>query len=233
MCNKQVNNYTLTVSGTRINLELPTPAMFSLDDISHALGNVNRFNGNLPIAYSVAQHSVMVSHLVPEEHALAALLHDASESVLCDIPTPVKQVLPHSLNVCDRLVEAFQAGLLPPKVKNDMLALLGDPGVRKVIARALPGYADLEARIQSTIHEAFGLPRELDQEAVAHIKRADAMALATEKRDLIWVDDGEWPNLVGVAPVMERIVPLCARAATEMFRHRFNEIMQARALRVA
>lgn len=233
MCNKKVNSYTLTVSGTRIDLELPTPEMFNIDDISHALGNVNRFNGNLPIPYSVAQHSVMVSHLVPEEHALAALLHDASESVLCDIPTPVKQILPHSLNVCDRIVEAFEACSLSPEVKASMLTLLSDASVRKVLARALPGYADLEARIQGTIHEAFGLPRELHAEAVAYIKQADARALATEKRDLFWVDDGEWPNLVGVVPAKKRIVPFSGAAATDLFRRRYNEIMQARALQAA
>lgn len=44
-----------------------------------------------PSHNSVAQHSIVCSHIVSDENKLCALLHDASEYVLCDIPKPIKK----------------------------------------------------------------------------------------------------------------------------------------------
>lgn len=44
--------------------------------------------------YSVAEHSYWVSTLVPPQFALEALLHDATEAYLVDLPKPVKDMLP-------------------------------------------------------------------------------------------------------------------------------------------
>lgn len=66
-----------------------------LDDIAHALSMMCRFTGHVHRFYSVAEHSVRVSHRVEAltgdpRVALWGLLHDAGEAYLVDVARPVK-----------------------------------------------------------------------------------------------------------------------------------------------
>lgn len=83
-----------TVSGKKFHFLDPTDEEIDIEDIAYALANLCRFNGHCDRFYSVAEHSVFVSSLLPKELQLAGLLHDASEAYLADIPSPIKQFLP-------------------------------------------------------------------------------------------------------------------------------------------
>lgn len=69
----------------------PTAEEIFIEDIGHSLSNQCRFTGHVKKFYSVAEHSVRASLLVPAEYALEALIHDGSEAYICDIARPLKQ----------------------------------------------------------------------------------------------------------------------------------------------
>jgi uncharacterized protein len=91
--------YLQTVSGRWVNPFEPDPQQLDAGDIARALANQCRFGGHCRVFYSVAQHSVIVSELVEQrggdtEDAFAALMHDASEAYLGDMPHPLKHRSP-------------------------------------------------------------------------------------------------------------------------------------------
>lgn len=82
------------LSGAQFNYNRPEESEVTLDDIASALSNICRFSGHLPCFYSVAQHLVNTSRIVPPEFAFDALMHDTAEAFTNDLPTPLKWALP-------------------------------------------------------------------------------------------------------------------------------------------
>ena len=79
-----------TVSGGQFHILDPRQDEIFIGDIGHALGLMCRFTGHVRRFYSVAEHCVHASHIVPAKDALWALLHDASEAYIADINRPLK-----------------------------------------------------------------------------------------------------------------------------------------------
>lgn len=69
----------------------PRVADVSIGDIAHALSMICRWAGHTSSFYSVAQHSVLMAAKAPPALAMQALLHDAPEAYLGDIPRPLKR----------------------------------------------------------------------------------------------------------------------------------------------
>jgi 5'-deoxynucleotidase YfbR-like HD superfamily hydrolase len=88
-----VGNWLGTVTGKKINLLNPDPDQICLEDIALALDKMPRFNGHTTGKWSVLDHSLAVASLVSPEYKLQALLHDATEAYICDIPSPLKALL--------------------------------------------------------------------------------------------------------------------------------------------
>ena len=84
-------SWIITRSGRKFDLSAPTADMVDTIDIAHSLSMQCRFNGHTSMFYSVAQHCSLVAALVPDEHQLAALLHDATEAYVGDLVRPLKQ----------------------------------------------------------------------------------------------------------------------------------------------
>jgi hypothetical protein len=84
----------LTASGIYVNFAKPEPDTFRINDIAHGLSNECRYASQASEFYSVAQHCVLASYLVPNALAYEALFHDATEAYIKDLPTWLKSLLP-------------------------------------------------------------------------------------------------------------------------------------------
>lgn len=82
-------------SGFILDLLEPDATGMPITDIAQCLASQPRWGGAARPWYSVAEHSVMVSRLVPPPLAFSALMHD-SEEFLGDWPSPVKVLLDRS-----------------------------------------------------------------------------------------------------------------------------------------
>jgi len=129
-------SYILLRSGGRFYFDDPWLSVFTIPDITGALARLNRFNGQTEVAYSVAQHCINTSYLVPPARALGALWHDAAEAFTGDITTPLKmrlgpvykelegrieQVVFHRLNVNPYHATIKQADLIMLATERQML----------------------------------------------------------------------------------------------------------------
>lgn len=92
------------LSGGFFDYLAPESSLITIDDIAAGLSNESRYNGQtgrdhaghgrIGLFYSVAQHSTLVSLIVPPKYALHGLLHDCAECVMKDVPKPLKRLLP-------------------------------------------------------------------------------------------------------------------------------------------
>lgn len=80
----------ITFSGIRVDPFDLKPEHVRIEDIAHSLSMQCRFTGHVREFYSVAEHSVRCSWMVPKEHRLWALLHDAAEAYCADMIRPIK-----------------------------------------------------------------------------------------------------------------------------------------------
>lgn len=90
--------YIITHSKKLLDPINPDKDSILIEDIAHALSMICRANGQLPVFFSVAQHSILccreaMARGLSKKICLACLLHDASESYMADIIRPVKKNL--------------------------------------------------------------------------------------------------------------------------------------------
>jgi 5'-deoxynucleotidase YfbR-like HD superfamily hydrolase len=98
----------ITIRSKLIDLDEYQPSDVNIDDIAHSLSQQCRYNGNTPVFYSVAEHSVYVARAAavkmhdawnprPDEDCclvvLGAVLHDAPEHITGDVVRPIKRII--------------------------------------------------------------------------------------------------------------------------------------------
>lgn len=87
---KEAHDYIYTYSGQVIDPENPTLEQIKLIDIAYGLSGIMRYNAQTRL--SVLRHSIALSQCCEnEEEELYALLHDAAEAYMLDVPVPLKR----------------------------------------------------------------------------------------------------------------------------------------------
>lgn len=153
----QRKRWIQTYTGRSIVPEDMRPADVNIEDIAHALSLLCRFTGHSKFPYSVGQHSILVSHACAPEDAFWGLLHDASETYLGDVASPLKRT-PYlagyraleervQVAICDRFGLAHA---MPPSVAKADLVLLATEA-RDVMGPAPKSWGLTE----SPLHEAI------------------------------------------------------------------------------
>jgi uncharacterized protein len=121
-----------TYLGGKFHILNPQQDEIDIRDIGHALAMMCRFTGHVRRFYSVAEHCVLGSLLVPQKDALWFLLHDASEAYIADINRPLKhftgigsEYLPVEALIMKEICQKFRLSLDEPasikKTDNAML----------------------------------------------------------------------------------------------------------------
>ena len=97
-------------------------------------------------------------------------------------------------------------------------AYLGD--MVKPLKVLLPAFSAIEDQVSAIIAAAF----DVDFSDYAPIKRADLIALATEKRDLMPHSVERWAYLDGIGALPQRIVPMSPGEAKRAFLQEFTRL---------
>ena len=213
-------NWILTNSAKPISLVRPRADLVTPEDIAHSLAHICRFNGHCKHHYSVAQHSLLVASIVPEEDQLPALLHDAAEAYVGDMVQPLKQLLKETaqstndawLLTCHEL--GMDRRLVGQAAANYTISPGSDP-MAVHLSHLASIYHQIEQRVWLAIAERF----DIDPELPASVHAADMVALATERRDLMPEHAGTWECLNGHDPLPQHI----ARWTPEEARQRYYD----------
>jgi len=107
------DSWIRTFSGGQVFFFEPERSNIEFKDISHGLSLLCRFNGATKSFYSVAQHSVIVAENVYKETknkslAYTALMHDAAEAFISDVPSPFKKFF-QDFSECEKRMEIWLA----------------------------------------------------------------------------------------------------------------------------
>lgn len=155
----------------------PTVEMICVEDIAHALSHLCRFAGHTREFYSVGEHCVRASRAILDPFVLAewpdrevtpveldsrraaraALIHDAAEAYLVDIPSPIKghiagyKELEARLErvICERFGVPVE-DLHHPLVKHVDMAMLATEA-RDLFGKPPQPWSDLPAPVREPI----------------------------------------------------------------------------------
>lgn len=180
--------------------ELKVEQVGDIYEIAHSLSLSFRFNRQLATPYSVAEHCVRGSRLLPAAFAGAFLLHELSEVYLPDVPAPLK-----------------------PFLFVNVMRSIGSEG-DAIIARI--SWSDLEEQHTRVMLDALRLTSMGPLIYSPEVRNMDLAMLAGEKRDLVGPEPEPWGLTVEPPAALTRIDPWSSARAAQEFVSRFSELFR-------
>jgi hypothetical protein len=143
-------------------------------DIAHALSMLCRYGGHCNKFYSVAEHSVLMARALDPKHRKWAVLHDAPEAYLVDVPKPLKvhlgdyeMIERHLMQViCERFNLPAEA---PPAVKRADMRIMMDERAQNMGRSPQPWAVET---VPLGVDLQFWPPEKAKQEYMAELTRA-------------------------------------------------------------
>jgi 5'-deoxynucleotidase YfbR-like HD superfamily hydrolase len=187
------------LSGRRLDLLEPSPLDVEIEDIAHGLARVARWNGQThgAHAFSVAQHSVIVEQLVSEFYPAM------------DPKWRLAALLHDSSEyVIGDMISPFKAAL----------------GF---------DYKDFEARLMEAVHLRFGLPAQLPHRWSKNRSSAPTRHRPFSRQRCLQASKILKRHAFSAGPAglssqtvsrLQRLVPLSAEQAGEVFKTRFSQL---------
>lgn len=126
-----IDGWMQTYTGRKVHPFRPDPESIDIRDIAASLSKMCRYSGHCLQFYSVAEHSVLIAERAPDWCKLTALMHDASEAYLVDVPRPLKPHLAGYYQAEARIQETIASRFnltwpMPEEVRNLDNAILSD-----------------------------------------------------------------------------------------------------------
>lgn len=120
----RTNGYLWTTSGRAFYPARTDQIDIYMPDLIQSTSKLCRFGGHVRRFYSVAEHMLTTCRIAEIQHgrgsqeARCALIHDLSEGLLVDVPSPIKLLLPEYKAIERRIEEAIYAMVGAPPLSD-------------------------------------------------------------------------------------------------------------------
>lgn len=188
----KTTDWVQTYTGARFYPLEPDAELIRIEDIAHSLSMQCRYTGHTARFYSVAEHSVVLAREFHTgwHYRLVALLHDASEAYLSDVPRPLKRLPEFAFyrEAEDRLQEMIfdkfclfsWRDVIADIKKSDHLLLAQECHVPFIMAAGCEGF-DLVETHGFTPDLRYWLPDEAKHNFLAEYQRLETVMMYSRR----------------------------------------------------
>jgi hypothetical protein len=183
-------SHIITYTGKYFSLLDPDPESIDIEDIAHSLSNICRFGGHPKHYFSIAQHCLLVTELLPTQLQLAGLMLHASKAYSRDIHVSVPPHIKDYVCVETDLTAAIAARFSIPLLLTAATAEAKQSDKKYGNEGEVEPDPDLGDKLRKADKIAFHieLVNLLPKQAVKKIIKKEEIKLATQLQTMLYLD---------------------------------------------